>query len=181
MLPRLGVGGGTPTPKKLSAASAKIAVPKFSVAMTATGAKHWGAIWRAMIRPGEAPTHRAASTNWVCLTANTTERVIRVASGIWVTPTATITVPRPGPSPTDSSMARINVGNEDSTSITRWLSKSYHPALWPLVTPHSTPAETPRAIDATLTIRLTRRPYMIRLSTSRPRLSVPSRCWADGD
>ena len=158
MLPRLGVGGGTPTPRKLSAASAKIAVPRLSVAMTATGATHCGAIWRAMMRVGVAPRHRAASTNWVCFTESTTERVIRVASGICVTPTATITVPIPGPSPTDNNMARINVGNEESTSIKRWLSRSYLPATYPLVTPHTTPNDTPSAMDVTLTSRLIRSP-----------------------
>jgi len=44
MFPRLGVGGGTPTPRKLKAASAKIAEPRLTVAMTATGAIHCGAI-----------------------------------------------------------------------------------------------------------------------------------------
>src|SRR5579864_4022328 len=159
MLPRLGVGGGTPTPRKLSAASAKIAEPRLTVAITATGARHCGAIWRIMIRGAVAPTHRAASTNCICLTESTTDRVTRVASGIWVIPTATITVPNPGPNATDRSMARISVGNEVRTSIKRWLSRSYVPATYPLLTPQTTPTETPSAIEATLTTRLIRKPY----------------------
>ena len=77
-----------------------------------------------MIRPGEAPMHRAASTKANSLTERTTERVMRVASGICVTATATITVPSPGPRLTESSSARISVGNEVSTSIRRWLRRS---------------------------------------------------------
>src|SRR5499427_3388906 len=42
MLPQLGVGGGTPTPTKESAASMKIAAPRWPVVMTRNGATHWG-------------------------------------------------------------------------------------------------------------------------------------------
>ena len=77
-----------------------------------------------MIRAGDAPMQRAASTNWRLLDrqdhrAGDARRQRNLGDA-----TATITVPSPGPSATDKSIARISVGNDVSTSIRRWLSRS---------------------------------------------------------
>ena len=62
MLPQLGVGGGTPTPTKLSAASMKIAAPRCPVVMIRNGATHCGATCRTITRAPDAPSAPAAST-----------------------------------------------------------------------------------------------------------------------
>ena len=55
MLPQVGVGGGTPTPRKPSAASMTMATPRWVVASTRYGATHWGRTCTAITRSDEAP------------------------------------------------------------------------------------------------------------------------------
>jgi hypothetical protein len=62
MPPQAGAGGGTPKPRKLSAASARMALPRPSVAMTMIGATTLGRMWRSTTRRCPAPSARAAST-----------------------------------------------------------------------------------------------------------------------
>ena len=62
MLPQLGTGGTTPTPRNDSVASNTIALGTSRVAITMTGARMFGRISTNMIRSGLAPVARAAST-----------------------------------------------------------------------------------------------------------------------
>ena len=62
MLPQLGVGGTTPTPRNDRVASNTIALGTSKVAITMTVAMTFGRISTNMIRSGLDPTARAAST-----------------------------------------------------------------------------------------------------------------------
>jgi hypothetical protein len=62
MFPKVGVGGGTPTPKKLKLASSLIAVPIQRVLITRVSPKMLGKIWRMTMRKSLAPIDFAAAT-----------------------------------------------------------------------------------------------------------------------
>ena len=76
--PQLGLGGGTPSPRKLRAASAKIAPPRLALATTIAGAMHCGVTCRSMTRNWDAPMARDASTYGISLTDSTTDRMTLV-------------------------------------------------------------------------------------------------------
>jgi hypothetical protein len=59
MPPQVGVGAFTPTPRKLSDASSRIAAPKPMDACTMTGASVLGIRWYRMTRLGDAPVAMA--------------------------------------------------------------------------------------------------------------------------
>ena len=62
--PRLGTGGRTPSPRKLSEASSRIALPTPNVATTDSGPRIFGIRWRnAIVRSETPPTTRAAVMN----------------------------------------------------------------------------------------------------------------------
>ena len=63
MLPQVGISGGTPRPRKLSAASEMIAEAMENVPITTADGNRFGKIWRRMMRVCLAPSDRAASTN----------------------------------------------------------------------------------------------------------------------
>ena len=102
-----------PTPRKLRAASAKMAPPRLMVATTTRGAKVCGEMCWRIIRDGREPIARADSTYSASLADSTTERMTLVAPGAWVTAIAMITVVRPAPRATSRSMARMTPGKRD--------------------------------------------------------------------
>ncbi|MNC92248.1 hypothetical protein D3C83_86370 [compost metagenome] len=62
IVPQLGMGGCTPSPRKLSEASAMIAPAIPSVACTVTADSVAGITWRTSVRGVVAPIARAACT-----------------------------------------------------------------------------------------------------------------------
>ena len=62
MLPRVGVAGSTPNPRKLTKASPMITPATPSVVATMIGDSEFGTRWRKMIRTSETPAALAAST-----------------------------------------------------------------------------------------------------------------------
>ena len=60
--PQDGAGGGTPSPRKLSEASTRIAPPRPAEATTIMGAVTLGRMWRSIMRQFEQPRAREAST-----------------------------------------------------------------------------------------------------------------------
>ena len=61
MLPQLGCGAGTPTPRKLRDASVMMASAKLKEACTTTAGRMFGAMCLQMMRKDEAPWERSAS------------------------------------------------------------------------------------------------------------------------
>jgi hypothetical protein len=127
MLPQVGVGGGTPTPRKPRAASITMATPRCVVANTRYGATHWGSTCRDITRKDEAPAARPASTNGIALTLSATERMTRPPKGTRVIAMATMTAGSPVPIAIEIAMARIRSGKDWKISITRWLIRSKRP------------------------------------------------------
>src|SRR5947208_218880 len=127
MLPQVGVGGGTPTPRKPSAASMTMATPRCVVASTRYGATHWGRTCRRMMRNAEAPLARPASTYAISRTVIATERITRPPKGMRVMAMATITAGSPVPMAMEMAMARIRSGNACKISMMRWLARSKRP------------------------------------------------------
>ena len=65
-------------------------------------------------------------------------------------------------------------------SAMRISTASVQPPKYPATTPTETPIANVTDSTATVTIRDTRAPKISRLNMSRPSLSAPSRCSADG-
>src|SRR6267143_2870525 len=75
--PQAGSGGGTPTPRKLSEASAMITTPIVRLANTIVEFNTFGRIWRRMTRALEAPAISASLTNSRSRRLNTSPRITR--------------------------------------------------------------------------------------------------------
>ena len=121
MLPQVAVGAGTPTPKKPRDASSTMTPPSWAVTNTNQGARHWGAMCNPMTLTSEAPMALAASMYEFSLTERDTERITRTDNGMRVMAMATITVNTPAPNPNNSTIARMRVGKDKSSSTIRWL------------------------------------------------------------
>src|SRR5260370_9856443 len=75
--PSEGMVGGTPTPRKLSVASVRIASDRLIVAMTSAGPITLGSLWVRMIRHGLTPVTLAASTHALPRSTRTSPRTLR--------------------------------------------------------------------------------------------------------
>src|SRR5688572_10522834 len=84
--PQVGLGGGTPKPRKLNAVSVRITCPSARLASTITGDITFGSTWRRISRACEPPIARAASTYSVRTTDIVGARTIRAILGIYMTP-----------------------------------------------------------------------------------------------
>lgn len=77
MRPHDGCGSGTPSPRKDSEASVRIAEPSWAVASTMSGASVFGRTWRTAMRSSLIPVARAASTKGSSRSASVLERITR--------------------------------------------------------------------------------------------------------
>ena len=77
MLPQLGTGSPTPSPKKESVTSARMYCGISTVACVTTTLQVSGRMWRRIRYPEEAPKPRAASTKPRSRALSTTPRIIR--------------------------------------------------------------------------------------------------------
>jgi hypothetical protein len=169
------VGGCAPKPKKDNPDSKRIAPAIFRVAMTMIGAKTLGKRWRIMILGFETQMARAASTKSCSYIVRILPRTIRAYCAHIVNPKTIMILTRLGG--TIATTANINrKEGKDINRSTRLMIKvstglPKYPAKRPIQTP--TTAEIPAAMNPT--VRDTRVPNIILLSTSRPRSSVPKR------
>src|SRR5579883_2522035 len=86
MRPHDGVGGWVPRPRKLSAASVRIAVDSDTVVCTSSGAEMLGTTWRSMMAGVETPTARAASMYGSCATVKVGPRATLANVGAYTIP-----------------------------------------------------------------------------------------------
>ena len=63
MPPSVGVGGCTPSPRKLIADSATTICATWKLEMTSSAGTTFGSMWRPMMRASPAPIARTACTN----------------------------------------------------------------------------------------------------------------------
>src|SRR5687767_4043690 len=97
MLPHDGKGEGTPRPRKLKEASARIADPSSVAPMMMIGAMTFGRMCLNMIRKLLLPMALDASTYTLFLSASTAPRTTRLLRGIKATPIAMATLTVDGP------------------------------------------------------------------------------------
>ena len=128
MPPQVGVGGGVPNPRKLSAASITMALPSHTVAMTRMGANTFGSTWRATTRPGDAPSAWAASTKVSCFTASTVPRTTRDAPGAMTSAMTRMMFTRLCPSTDITASASTMPGTDIAVSTARWITESGRPS-----------------------------------------------------
>ena len=77
------------------------------------------------------------------------------------------------------SKTRIQ-GNERKASTIRIRSSSRRPPMRPSKTPDNPPQVMARTVETVVTTNACRPPSIVRVNTSRPRLSVPNQCSEDG-
>src|SRR5690606_24290625 len=82
ILPHVGAGGGTPSPKKLNELSASRTQPNMEVARTIMGPKQLGRICLNTIKISELPITRDAWTNSRSLRGSTVPRTSLNTDGI---------------------------------------------------------------------------------------------------
>ncbi len=82
MFPQLATYGGTPTPRKLRAASPSTAYANTKVAWTMIGERQLGRMLRRRMRTSLAPSARAASTCRLSRTTRTPLRTTRATRGM---------------------------------------------------------------------------------------------------
>ena len=147
------------------------------------GARLFGRMWRSRMRGGDTPSARAASTNSCSLTLNTCPRTSRVRSTQPVTANAKNSSTSPPSncpnhvwrSEACKMMKNRKVGKAYMTSTKRISRLSQRPPSQPESRPSVVPIKVTMAVGMKPTTMLTRAPYSSRLSSSRARLSVPSR------
>ena len=127
ILPQVGTSGGTPSPRKESAASERITLATLKEAITVNGASMFGRIVRKIIESVLSPIALAASTN----SFSRNERVSALTIRAYVThcpiPRTRIRFQTPDPRTTRNIIARRMNGNASWMSPRRMIASSSHP------------------------------------------------------
>src|SRR6266446_9973764 len=129
-----------------------------------------------MIQALDRPATTARATKSCSLMPSVSPRTWRANRGHKSSAMTRITLRKLGSDTATSTTAIRIVGSESAMSVSRMRNASVRPPRYPEMSPTSVPSvpETPMAIRETSSeMRL---PWMIRLSTSRPKRSVPSGC-----
>src|SRR5437867_2490811 len=129
-----------------------------------------------MIQALERPATTASATKSCSLIASVSPRICRAKRGHSRSAMTRTTFLKLGSETATSTTAMRMVGNDSPMSVRRMRTVSVRPPRYPEISPSSVPnvPATPMATSETRSeIRL---PQMIRLSTSRPKRSVPSGC-----
>jgi hypothetical protein len=97
------------------------------VAWITTGDSAFGSTCRQMMLAPLAPAARAASMYSRERIDSVEARIRRTQAGTTPRPTAITTLTMPTPSTATRARASRNPGNDNSTSITRWMTRSSQP------------------------------------------------------
>ena len=151
-----------------------------SVKSTISEGTQFGRICRSMIINFPTPMERAASTNSVSLSLSVSARTIRATLAQLTSAKARKILIIPSPRVYIITIARNIDGNASMTSAMRMITASVRPPLYPAIMPSIAPASMEITVGTMPTSSDTREPYSIRVRTSRPASSVPSRCARDG-
>jgi hypothetical protein len=180
MRPQLGVGGGTPRPRKLRAASSSKMSEVLSAAITTMIGKTLGRMCSAINRRDGAPSAWAPTTKSRLDIDRVSARTTRAIEVHETNPITMKIVRRLGPRTATRAIASSSGGRDSIRSVKRIRIKSTAPPKNPEHSPMAMPMVIVTAIAATPTVSEIRAPKMIRESTSRPSSSVPMRNLSDG-
>src|ERR1044072_1022611 len=117
--PHDGAGGGTPTPRKDSVASNRIAAAIPRVAYTMMIGTRCGKRWRTIIRLSDTPIAVAATTKSLDSTTSDVLYVMRAVAVHRTRAMTTMTSPRLGPTIATSAIATRRAGKARTTSVVR--------------------------------------------------------------
>ena len=150
MPPQVGVGGLTPTPRKLSDASSKMAPATARLAWTITGAIQLGIRCLSIIRHGGAPIPVTAMMNSRSRTDSTWLRMTRATQGVPTMATTKMMLDTAWPVMPTRARANNKLGKADKPSMKRISTSSqtrpYQPAITPMRTPMTTAILTPATL-----------------------------------
>ena len=118
---------GSPKPRKLAAASARIAQPIATDPYSAASGSTCGSTCTNMMRAVEQPVTRAASTQARSRSDSTWERITRAVLGHSSSATVTITTRVPGVVSAASTSMKGRNGRPSAMSATRVISLSTQP------------------------------------------------------
>src|SRR2546427_1623149 len=174
MRPQAGCGGGTPTPRKLSEASAMMTTPTVRLARTVAVFMTFGRICRLITRSLLAPAISASFTNSRSRRVSTSPRMTRAYRVQYTAPRMTTMVHMLGPTMAARKIAKTMAGNASQASVTRMMIWSTQPPTYPARIPIAVPMLPATSVPISPTISDTRAPWIRRLRMSRPWKSVPS-------
>jgi hypothetical protein len=121
MSPHDGVGGGTPTPKKLKDASMIIATPMVKLNSTITVFVTLGTICHQIMRSVLAPFTSASWTKYRSRRLSTSDRMMRVYRLQKTSPRITTMFHRLGFNTDARKMAKMMVGSANQASVMRMI------------------------------------------------------------
>src|SRR5712692_3297376 len=174
MRPQAGCGGGTPTPRKLSEASAMMTTPTVRLASTVAVFMTFGRMCRLITRSLLAPAISASFTNSRSRRVSTSPRMTRAYRVQYTAPRMTTMFHMLGPTMAARKIAKTMAGNASQASVTRMMIWSTQPPTYPARIPIAVPMLPATSVPISPTISDTRAPWIRRLRMSRPWKSVPS-------
>src|SRR3954447_21285713 len=172
---------GSPSPRKLSVVSERIAIATVSVVLAKTIGMTLGSTWRLICRQRPAPRTRALSRYGRSLIDNVWLRMSNAVPGQLVTPITMAMLSSDRPRMLARTMASGRNGMTRNHSVSRNSAAAGHPSKNPDISPSRVPITIEIAVASSPTSSETRAPQMSSVSTDRPLSSVPSGNCADGD
>src|SRR5215813_9697901 len=130
---------------------------------------------RRMIHALERPATTASATKSCALTASVSPRTCRAKRGHSSSAITSTTLRKLGSDTATMTTAMRMVGSDRPMSVSRMSSASTSPPRYPEIRPSSVPSVPATPMATSETSSEMRLPQMTRLSTSRPKRSVPSR------
>src|SRR6185369_7388649 len=131
MRPHAGWGGGTPTPRKLSDASAMMTTPTVRLASTVAVFMTFGRMWRLITRSLLAPAISASFTNSRSRSVSTSPRITRAYRVQYTRPRMAMMFHMLGPSMAARKIAKTIAGSASHASVTRMMIWSTQPPTYP--------------------------------------------------
>src|SRR5262252_7160520 len=174
MPPQLGVGGGTPRPRKLNAPSTTMMTATASRKKAISGSAMFGSNSRIKMRPWPAPSARAAVTKSRSANVIVAARATRVSAGMLRMPRVIVMLSTDWPRYVVMARASTSGGNANSTSMLTTTRVSSQPRKYPASIPKPPPMTRPSIGATRPTVSEMRAPKTRRLRMSRPSASVPS-------
>src|SRR6266850_1658419 len=158
MSPQAGWGGGTPTPRKLSEASAMMTTPTVRLASTVAVFMTFGRMWRLITRHLLAPAISASFTNSRSRRVRTSPRMTRAYRVQYTAPRMTMMFHMLGPTMAARKIAKTMAGNASQASVTRMMIWSTQPPTYPARIPIAVPMPPATSVPISPTISDTRAP-----------------------